>query len=131
VSSTKFDSILNELRELQSDLKTTANRLWNIKLSLAAAIQEGQGEADFLFRRLMKREREEQQEFEKFLNRLNRVISSHLDSSLIAFSSIEDVRTVADISRTIRYLHNSFAGELPLGHTWVKLNAALPAFSRN
>jgi hypothetical protein len=122
----KFDLILLELRDLQGGLKTTANRLWTIKLSLAGA-----GDGDFLSRRLMKREKEEQQEFEKLLNRLNRVISSHLDSSLIAFSSIEDVETVANISKTIRYLHNSFAGELPLGQTWAKLNAALPAYSRN
>jgi hypothetical protein len=127
----KFDLILLELRDLQGGLKTTANRLWTIKLSLATASQDGKGDGDFLSRRLMKREKEEQQEFEKLLNRLNRVISSHLDSSLIAFSSIEDVQTVANISKTIRYLHNSFAGELPLGQTWAKLNAALPAFSRN
>src|SRR6185295_3660793 len=101
-----------------------------IKLTLTGA-SDGQAEAEFLRRRLMKREKEEQQEFEKLLNRLNRCISSHLDSSLIAFSSIEDVQTVANISKTIRYLHNSFAGELPLGHTWAKLNAALPAYSRN
>jgi Skp family chaperone for outer membrane proteins len=127
----KFDTILFELKDLQSRLKTTANRLWSIKLSLASAVQGGKAEVDFLHRRLVRREREEQQEFEKLLNRLNRVISSHLDSSLIAFSSIDDVKTVANISKTIRYLHNSFAGELPLGHTWAKLNAALPAFSRN
>ncbi|HEX5037878.1 MAG TPA: hypothetical protein VFX30_12030 [bacterium] len=126
----KFDTILNELKDLQSRLKNTANRLWSIKLTLTGA-PDGQAEAEFLRRRLMKREKEEQQEFEKLLNRLNRCISSHLDSSLIAFSSIEDVQTVASISKTIRYLHNSFAGELPLGHTWAKLNAALPAFSRN
>jgi Skp family chaperone for outer membrane proteins len=127
----KFDTILNELKDLQSRLKNTANRLWSIKLTLTGASQESQSDAEFLRRRLMKREKEEQQEFEKLLNRLNRCISSHLDSSLIAFSSIEDVQTVASISRTIRYLHNSFAGELPLGHTWAKLNAALPAYSRN
>jgi hypothetical protein len=127
----KFAPILFELKELQSGLKDTANRLWSINLSLATSSKVRIGEEEFLRRRLAKREKEEQQEFEKLLNRLNRVISSHLDSSLIAFSSIEDVQTVANISRTIRYLHNSFAGELPLGQTWAKLNAALPAFSRN
>lgn len=127
----KFDAILTELKELQSRLKTTANRLWSIKLTLTSAAQEGKKDVDFLYRRLRKREREEQQEFEKLLNRLNRVVSSHLDSSLIAFSSIDDVQTVASISRTIRYLHNSFAGEFSLGQTWAKLNAVLPAFSRN
>ncbi len=127
----KFDSILQELKDLQSRLKTTANRLWTIKFSLSAARNEGPEGGDFLRRRLHKREREEQQEFERLVNRLNRVVSSHLDSSLIAFSSIEDVQTVASISRTIRYMHNSFAGESLLGQTWAKLNAALPAFSRN
>lgn len=127
----RFTPVLNELRELQSRLKTTANRLWSIKLSLASASQEGQREGDFLRRRLGLREKQEQLEFEKLLNRLNRIVSQHLDSSLIAFSSIEDVETVAGISKTIRYIHNSFAGEFPLGQTWAKLNAALPAYSKN
>ncbi len=127
----RFDSVLNELRELQSRLKMTANRLWSIKLSLASASQEGHTEGDFLPRRLTLREKEEQSEFERLLNRLNRLISQHLDSSLIAFSSIEDVETVSRISKMIRYIHNSFAGELPLGQTWAKLNAALPAYSKN
>ena len=127
----EFDSILAELKDLQARLKMTANRLWAIKLSLSTALQEGLKEGDFLHRRLVRREREEQQDFERLLTRLNRIISSRLDSSLIAFSSIDDVQTVANISRTIRYLHNSFAGELTLGQTWAKLNAALPAFSRN
>jgi len=122
---------LNELKDLESRLKDTTNRLWSIKLSLAASKPMAMGHEEFMRRRLAKREKEEQQEFERLLNRLNRVISSHLDSSLIAFSSIQDVQTVASISKTIRYLHNSFAGELPLGQTWAKLNAALPAFSRN
>jgi hypothetical protein len=127
----KFDAILAELRDLQACLKATANRLWSIKLALSTALQEGRKDGDFLSRRLVRREREEQQDFEKLLMRLNRIISSRLDSTLIAFSSIDDVQTVANISRTIRYLHNSFAGELALGQTWAKLNAALPAFSRN
>lgn len=127
----KFEPILNELKDLESRLKNTTNRLWSIKLSLASSRPTVTGQEEFMRRRLAKREKEEQQEFERLLNRLNRVISSHLDSSLIAFSSIQDVQTVASISKTIRYLHNSFAGELPLGQTWAKLNAALPAFSRN
>ena len=127
----RFNSVLNELRDLQGRLKSTANRLWTIKLSLTAAEKDGAAEADFLLRRLAKREREEQVEFEKLVNRLNRVVSQNLDSSFIAFSSIDDVETVARISKMIRYLHNSFAGEVPLGQTWAKLNAALPAFSKN
>jgi len=126
-----FDAVLDELKDLQSGLKSTANRLWTIKLSLAAAKRDGLSENEFLLRRLAKREREEQVDFERLLNRLNRVVSQNLDSSLIAFSSIDDVETVARISKMIRYLHNSFAGELPLGQTWAKLNAALPAFSKN
>jgi hypothetical protein len=126
----KFEPILSELKDLESRLKSTTNRLWSIRLSLSSATHENRRESEFVRRRLAKREREEQQEFEKLLNRLNRVVSSGLDGSLIAFSSIDDVKTVASISRTIRYLHNSFAG-LPLGQTWVRLNAALPAFSRN
>lgn len=127
----RFNGVLDELRELQFRLKSTANRLWTIKLSLTAAKKDGVTEEDFLLRRLVKREREEQVEFERLLNRLNRVVSQNLDSSFIAFSSLEDVETVARISKMIRYLHNSFAGELPLGQTWAKLNAALPAFSKN
>jgi hypothetical protein len=127
----RFAPVLDELRDLQSRLKATANRLWSIKLSLASAKKDGGSEQDFLLRRLAKREREEQVEFEKLLTRLNRVVSQNLDSSFIAFSSIDDVQTVARISKMIRYLHNSFAGELPLGQTWAKLNAALPAFSKN
>ena len=127
----KFDPILFELKDLQSRLKSTANRLWFIKLNMASAFQENGEEGEFLRRRLAKREREEQQEFEKLVNRLNRVVSLHLDGSLIAFSSLDDVETVANITKTIRYLHNSFAGDPTLGQTWAKLNAALPAFSRN
>ncbi len=126
----KFAPILSELKDLESRLKNTTNRLWSIRLSLSSAAKQDRTENDFVHRRLAKREREEQQEFEKLLNRLNRVVTSHLDGRLIAFSSIDDVKTVANISKTIRYLHNSFAG-LPLGQTWMRLNAALPAFSRN
>ena len=128
---TRFDLVLGELRSLESRLKAAANRLWVIKLSLAAAREAGQLETDFLPRRLTLVERQEQQAFERLLTRLNRLISDQLDSSLIAFSSLEDVATVASISRTIRSLHNAFAGELSLGPTWVRLNAALPAFSKN
>jgi len=127
----RFNAVLDELRDLQSRLKSTANRLWTIKLSISASKKDGLAEEEFLPRRLAKREREEQVEFERLLTRLNRVVSQNLDSSLIAFSSIDDVETVARISKMIRYLHNSFAGELPLGQTWAKLNAALPAFSKN
>lgn len=127
----KFNEVLDDLRDLESRLKAAANRLWAIKLSLASALEKGHAEADFLPRRLGNLEREEQQVFERLLNRLNRLISERLDSSLIAFSSMEDVATVASISRTIRSLHNAFAGELSLGPTWARLNAALPAFSKN
>lgn len=128
---TRFDLVLGELLSLESRLKAAANRLWVIKLSLASARESGHAETDFLPRRLTLVERQEQRDFERLLNRLNRLISEQLDSSLIAFSSLEDVATVASISKTIRSLHNSFAGELSLGPTWARLNAALPAFSKN
>lgn len=127
----RFDGVLNKLRSLQIRLQTTSNRLWSIKLSLASAFESGHQEDDFLPRRLVSREQEQQRVFEQLLSQLHRVIAAHLEGNLIAFSSLEDVQTVAQISKTIRYLYNSFAGEPPLSQTLARLNAALPSYSRN
>lgn len=126
----KFSDILQELLELQDRLKKVTNRLWSIRLCLSD-VQDDDRMQEFLRRRLSMRQHEEQIKFERLLNQLNRLISLHLDSSLFAFSSIDDVNAMREISTMIRYLHNAFAGELSVGKTWAKLNAALPAFSIN
>ncbi len=127
----RFSPLLKELKQLQAGLNATVNRIWSIKLATAAAYQHGHEPGAFLPRRLHLREQEEQLKFERMIHRLNRLISSQFDSTLIAFSSADDVKTVARISRTIRYIHNSFSGEPPLGFTLAKINSALPAYSRN
>ena len=58
-------------------------------------------------------------------------LQSRLDSALIAFNSVEDVRTVLKIRKTIRYIQNAFAGEIPLAYTLARLNRVLPASSIN
>lgn len=130
-SANRFSSLLKELRGLQDRLQRTVNHLWAIKLALETAYHHGHEAGDFLPRRLVVRERQEQIEFERLLYRLNRMVSTQFDSALISFSSYEDVKTVARISKTIRYIHNSFAGEPPLGATWARINSALPSYSKN
>ena len=127
----RFNTLLKELRDLQTRLQKTVNHLWAIKLALETAYHHGHADQDFLPRRLEVRAKEEQLEFELLLHRLNRLVSSQFDSTLIAFTSYEDVKTMARISQTIRYIHNSFAGEPPLGYTLARINSALPAYSKN
>lgn len=123
-----FDSIFEELSDLQSRLTLTVNRLWFIKSSLASATRRGHLETDFLPRRLISLEGEAQEIYQKLLHKL-RWITSHFDSALIAFNSVEDVKTVLKIRKTIRYIQNAFAGEIPLAYTLARLNRVLPASS--
>ncbi len=127
----RFTNILRELRDLQSRLKSVVNEIWEYKLSLSTAYHAGHTVHDFLPRRILSRERASELEFEKLIHKLNRIISSHLDSTLIVFDSDEDVKTIMNISKTIRYIHNSFAGDPPLGQTLTKLQMTLPAYSKN
>src|SRR3990167_222947 len=118
----RFDPVFRELSRIQSRLKSCVNRLWTIKASLAAAQRQGQQVHDFLPRRLSSLRRKEQVEFERLLRQFNRILSSHLDSSLIAFSSVEDVEAVLRIRATIRYIRNAFSAEIPVGRTLAHLN---------
>lgn len=127
----RFDSILWELRKVQSRLKYLANEIWEIKFLLNSAYHRGCTDGDFLPRRLHHREMECGLEFERLVHKLHRIISAHLDSSLFVISSDDDLKTIMSINRTIRYIHNSFAGDPPVGETLSKLKMAFPAYSQN
>ncbi|MBI3541447.1 MAG: hypothetical protein HY073_04855 [Deltaproteobacteria bacterium] len=123
----QFDSVFAELRRLQSRLKVSANRLWSLRSQISSAYFNEHQESDFLPRRLIQLKIQEQIKFDQCLSQLNFVISTRLDSAFIVFSSEEDVKTVAEIRRTIRYIRNAFAGELHLGGAFAQLS--LPASS--
>jgi len=127
----RFDTVLDHLKSLQSHLKVTGNRLWTINLAISQCHKEGHEDRDFLPRRLIVRRHEEQIRFDHLLQELNLIISSHLDSALIVFSSEEDVDAAAGIRQTIRYIQNAFAGELSLHQSLTKISMALPAGSKN
>ena len=122
----RFDAVFEELRLLQSRLKTTVNRLWFIKISLDSAYRCGHTESDFLPRRLVSQRKEAQEEYKRLLQCLNRLISSQLDSAFVVLNSHEDEKTLKQIRSTIRYIQNAFAVELPLRRTLARLNTLLP-----
>lgn len=122
----RFDAVFEELRLLQSRLKTTVNRLWFIKISLDAAYRCGHKETDFLPRRLFSQKREAQEEYKRLIQCLNHLISSRLDSAFVILSCHEDEKTLRQIRKTIRYIQNAFAVELPLRRTLARLNTLLP-----
>ena len=100
--------VSKQLNELQARLMETVNRLWAIRLSLSSAYRQGFGAEDFLPRRLRTFEQEEEMKFGTLLQQVNFLISTQLDSTLIPLSSEEDVKTVTDLKRTIRYIRNAF-----------------------
>ena len=127
----RFESILEELNLLESQFKGTVNRLWAVRSNLKIAHAAGHRENDFLPRRLQRVHLEEKRKLDLLIMRLNLVISTRLDSAFIAFSSVEDVRSMVAIRRSIRYIRNAFANELHLGYTLNRLDMALAATSQN
>ncbi len=127
----RFDPVFEELKQLQCHLSETVNRLWSIRSALSSSYRRGHTEKDFLPRRLVFLKREQQIRFEQLLYQLNHLISTELDSAFLTFSSSEDVEKVIHIRRTILYIRNAFANELPLIHTLDRLNSALPLGARN
>lgn len=121
----RFDSAFRELNVLQSELQGRANRLWFIQSSLSEAYTQGLKENDFLPRRLLRRRKEEQREFETLIDQLNTVVSSHFGRHFIAFSSTEDVETVMNIRKTIRYIKNAYSSDPMLLQTLTKLSRVL------
>lgn len=128
---TRFQNVFQELDRLQDNLKRAANRLWRIRLLVAKAYSQGQSDGDFLPRRLLKLRIEAQREIDHHLNQLHRVLSSELDSTFIAFDSLDDVKEAMRIRTTLRYIQNAFADELPVVNTLARLNSALPSYSNN
>ena len=106
-----FQSVFSELRDLESRLKTTVNRLWSIRLALASAYRQGQHESDFLPRRMMSLKRTEQVRFERLLHRLNRILSTALDSTFVLFTSAEEAQAATHLRKTLRYIQNAFVGD--------------------
>lgn len=123
--SRHFKRVFRELNFLQSNLQDTCNRLWNINIAISDAYQHGAERSDFLPRRLLIRKREEQVQFEKLVEQLQRTISIHLDSSLLVFDNVEDQKDAIRIRKTIRYIQNAFAHEPPLQQAWIRLNQVL------
>lgn len=85
-----------------------------LKLSLTAAYHHGYSDGDFLPRRIVARKEQEQMAFDQLIRRVNRLVSSNLDSKVIPFSPDDDFFTLMRIRVLIRYIRNAFAGELTL-----------------
>ncbi len=124
-----FESILVELRQLQTELQGAADRLWSVRSELADAYRQGYREDDFLPRRLMTLRSDAENRFKETSRRLNLVVSTRLGRALIPFSSADDLKHVAEIHRTIRTLRNAFASELGLGGVLARLQQSIPSAS--
>lgn len=127
----RFEFLFQELLGLQSELQSSSDHLWAIKLKLASLEAMTSGEEDFLLRRLRSRLKDVESRFVEQIERLNHLVSIHLDGAFLILSSTEDVETIAKIRKTIRYIRNSFAGDSALGEAWARLNLALPSYSQN
>jgi hypothetical protein len=117
-----------ELTDLQGRLKETVNRLWSIHGILTAAYEEGQKEIDFLPRRLYQRKKEVELNLEKLLRQVNKVVSFHLNRSLLLINSEEDMNALMGIRTTIRYIQNAYASELSLIHSLASFNRLLTTY---
>ncbi|MBI4412612.1 MAG: hypothetical protein HY541_09035 [Deltaproteobacteria bacterium] len=119
--------IFNELRQLQTSLQKASDRLWAIRKSITVAHHQGQLETDFLPRRLIALKNEEEIRFDNLLDQLKGVISSNLGRALLPLNSSDDVKVIIGIRKTIRYIRNAFAGELPLSFALDKIHQSLPS----
>ena len=126
---TELEQVSEELNALQGLLQGTVNRLWSLKLSLNSAYHHGLDEKDFLPRRLHSLRHEEQRKLDTLLRRLNQVLSGYLGSPILVLDPGEDLDTLLNIHRTIRYLRNAYSSEAPLLQALAKISRALPAGS--
>ena len=122
-----LDSIFKELRQLQTSLQKASDRLWAIRKAITSAYRQGHLETDFLPRRLITLKNHEEIRFEGLLDQLKAVISSQLGKILFPLNSPNDVKAIIGIRKTIRYIRNAFAGELPLSFTLDRIHRALPS----
>ena len=120
------NAIFEQLRTLQLRLQATVNRLWSIKLALTSAYRYGHQEYDFLPRRLSFLKKEEQLKFDQLLRQLNFLVSTKLDSALIALDNSHDMLAMVKIRKTIRYIQNAFVGDLSLRQSLTQINTLLP-----
>ena len=125
----RFDIVFDELRALQLRLQNTVNKLWTIKSALTSAYHYGHQEYDFLPRRLVFLRREEQAKFDQLLMQLHFLVSTKLDSALIALDDSHDMLAMAKVRKTIRYIQNAFVGDLSLRQSLARVNTLLPPAS--
>jgi hypothetical protein len=121
----RLESALKELSLLESDLKKTVNQIWSLKLRFSSACSHGQTESDFLPRRIQTRIREEQKVFDRLVEELRQVLTSHLGSAFIPLSSAKDLKTVRSLRTTIRYIKNAYTDEPHLLDALARLNRTL------
>ncbi len=122
----KFQPILSELKSLQAQFTKVTNHIWGLKRSYLILLRQGMKEDDFLPRRTKSLEEQASQEFQKLYSKLQHIIQNHFDDEFFLLDSDSDVEAIRMIILSMRYIHNAFAGEPPVGETLARLNAALP-----
>ncbi len=126
-----FITASKKLTGLQSQLQKNANRIWWIQSSILQAYRRGHRENDFLPRRLHSIKNEEQVQFKKLIQQLHHLVTTYFDQDFIAFSSVQDVKTVMNIRKTIRYIKNAYTADPPVLNTLTKLNTFLQGASHS
>lgn len=127
----RLEQVSEELNVLQGQLQGAANRLWKLKFSLNSAYYHGYSEGDFLPRRLQCLRQQEQEHFEALLERLKGLLASYLGSPVLVFDSDQDLDTLQDIHRTVRYLKNAYCSDPPLLNALARIRRALPSSIRH
>ncbi len=126
--ATPYSAVLQELKDVQSNLRSRVQHLWMIHRNLWSALQDGCQEDDFWPRRLAGLKKESQQEFQRLLFRLTHLVSERLDSSYAIFSRQEEAKILQAVSHTYCHLAQTL---LPSKSATLSPKGSLPAYSLN
>lgn len=121
----QLKDLLDKLKKLKLELQHCVNHTRSLNKLLGQAYQTGHSACDFLPRRLHSLKEKEQLKFQTLINSLNSLVNLPNEGPFMVFSSTAEVNTALNIRRTVRYIQNAFAADLPVGPTIKKINRAL------
>lgn len=121
----ELQELLSKLKKVKSELQQCVNHTRSFNKLLSQAYQAGHLTGDFLPRRLNVLKTQEQLKFQTLINHLNRLVNLPNEGPFMVFSSTAEISTALSIRKTVRYIQNAFAADLPVGPTIEKINRAL------
>lgn len=121
----QLKDLLDKLKKLKLELQHCVNHTRSFEKLLRQAYQTGHLTGDFLPRRLNALKSQEQLKFQTLINSLNSLVNLPNEGPFMVFSSTAEINTALSIRKTIRYIQNAFAADLPVGPTIEKINRAL------